>query len=142
MRDVLGGVGMADQRQGDKLNVFISYSRDDLSFADQLDVTLEVAGFTTTIDRTGISGGEDWKRRLGTLIRAADAVVFVLTPASAGSDICKWEVGEAVRLGKRIMPVAPRALDAAAPPQLAELNYIYFYPEPKKPDSSFRSPMH
>jgi hypothetical protein len=40
--------------QGDKLNVFISYSRDDLAFADQLDAGLGLAGFGTTIDRHGI----------------------------------------------------------------------------------------
>jgi len=33
--------------QGDKLNVFISYSRDDLDFADQLDAALGLAGFGT-----------------------------------------------------------------------------------------------
>jgi len=84
---------------GDKLNVFISYSRDDLVFADQLDAALGLGGFETTIDRHGISGGEDWKKRLGALIRDADTVVFVLSPSSARSDICAWEVEEAVRLG-------------------------------------------
>jgi hypothetical protein len=42
-----------------KLNVFISYSRDDLRFADQLDAALALTGFATTLDRHGISGGED-----------------------------------------------------------------------------------
>ena len=80
---------------GDRLNVFISYSRDDLDFADQLDASLQLGGFETTIDRRGISGGEDWKARLGALIRDADTVVFVLSPSSARSDICAWEVAEA-----------------------------------------------
>src|SRR5262249_29206031 len=45
--------------------IFISYSRDDLKFADQLDAALsDVCGFECVIDRHGISGGEDWKRRL------------------------------------------------------------------------------
>jgi hypothetical protein len=43
--------------QGNKLNVFISYSRDDLGFSDQLDAALGLTGFDTTIDRHGISGG-------------------------------------------------------------------------------------
>jgi hypothetical protein len=73
---------------GDKLNVFISYSRDDLDFADQLDEALQVTGFATTIDRHGISGGEDWRARLGGLIRDADTVVFILSPASAKWTIC------------------------------------------------------
>jgi hypothetical protein len=122
----------------EKLRVFISYSRDDLAFADQLDATLKLVGFNTTIDRHGIDPGEDWKARLGGLIRDTDTVVFVLTPSSARSDICAWEVEEAKRLGKRILPVVPRSLDGAgAPPGLAALNYILFYAEPKKPGSGF-----
>src|SRR5271165_2669553 len=127
-------------RQGDKLNVFISYSRDDLGFADQLDIALGFANFGTTIDRHGISGGEEWKKRLGGLIRDADTVVFVLSPSSAHSEMCAWEVEEAVRLGKRIIPVLCRSLEGANPPErLAALNYIYFYPEPKYPGSGFGS---
>jgi hypothetical protein len=122
--------------RADKLNVFISYSRDDLSFADLLEATLRIGGFATTLDRDGIRAGEDWRSRLGSLIREADTVVFVLTPACARSDVCAWEMQEAVRLGKRIMPVVPGPLgDAKAPPGLAALNYIYFYAEPKRPGS-------
>jgi hypothetical protein len=124
--------------EGSKLSVFISYSRDDLAFADQLAAGLTLGGFEPTIDRSGISGGEDWKLRLGALIRNAETVVFVLSPASAQSPICKWEVEEAVRLGKRIIPVPCRPLEGvAAPPQLAGLNYIFFYDEPRSPGSGF-----
>src|SRR6516162_7746681 len=71
-----------------KLRVFISYSRDDLDFADQLTAALDFSGFECFIDREGISGGEEWKRSLGGLISEADTVVFVLTPNSARSPIC------------------------------------------------------
>ena len=47
-----------------KLRVFISYSREDLNFADQLDAALSTYGFECLVDRHGISGGEDWKQRL------------------------------------------------------------------------------
>jgi hypothetical protein len=112
---------------GGKLSVFISYGRDDLDFADQLDASLQLGGFETTIDRRGISGGEDWKTRLGALIRDADTVVFVLSPSSARSDICAWEIEEAVRLGKRIIPVLCRSLEDAKPTQqLGDRDCIYF----------------
>jgi len=128
----------ADSSAGHKLNVFISYSRDDLYFADQLDAALKLAGFATALDRHGISGGEDWRRRLGALIRDADTVVFVLSPASATSEICAWEVAEAASLNKRIIPVLSRPLEGVSPPrQLADLNYIFFYDEPKSPGSGF-----
>jgi hypothetical protein len=123
---------MESAQQDHKLNVFISYSRDDLDFADQLDASLQLGGFETTIDRRSISGGEDWKARLGALIRDADTVVFLLSPSSAQSAICAWEVEEAVRFGKRIIPVICRPLDGVRPPrQLAELDYIFFYTQPR-----------
>jgi len=126
--------------QGDKLNVFISYSRDDLAFADQLYAAVEACGFGLSKDQRGISAGEDWQKRLGSLIRDADTVAFVLSPSSARSEMCAWEVGEAVRLGKRIIPVLPRALeDAKAPEKLASLNYIFFYAEPKSDGPGFGS---
>jgi TPR repeat protein len=126
--------------QHSKLRVFISYSRDDLDFADQLDAALRLIGFDTSVDRHAVSGGEEWRQRLGSLIREADTVVFVLSPSSAGSAICAWEVEEAVRTGKRIIPAVPRSIAEANPPQqLRDLNYIFFYAEPKSPGSGFGS---
>jgi hypothetical protein len=123
-----------------ELRVFISYSRDDLDFADQLDIALRLYGFDTTLDRHAISGGEEWKQRLGSLIREADTVVFVLSPSSAASAICSWEVEEAASLEKRIIPVICRALEGVSPPsRLRDLHYIHFYNEPKSPGSGFGS---
>jgi len=132
--------GQPASSDGGKLRVFVSYSRDDLKFADQLDMALNTCGFECLIDRHGISGGEDWKRRLGNLISQSDTVVFVLSPSSARSPICDWEVEEAARLNKRILPVNCRALEGVSPPpRLRELNYIFFYEEPKVPGSGFGS---
>jgi TIR domain len=128
----------SDSPDRGKLRVFISYSRDDLKFADQLDAALNACGFECSIDRQGISGGEDWKRRLGDLIRDADTVVFVLSPSSARSEVCAWEVEKAARLHKRIFPVNCRPLEGASPPQrLRDLNYVFFYEDPKVSDSGF-----
>jgi hypothetical protein len=121
-----------------KLRVFISYSRDDLHFANQLDAALNACGFERIIDREGISGGEKWKLRLGNMISEADTVVFVLSPTSARSEVCAWEVEEAARLGKRILPVNCRPLEGASPPpRLRDLNYIFFYEDRKVKDSGF-----
>jgi formylglycine-generating enzyme required for sulfatase activity len=118
--------------------VFISYSRDDLEFADQLQIALKVAGFDAGIDLESISAAEAWERRLSNLIRGADTIVFVLSPSSAMSKVCAWEVVEATKFGKRIIPVCCRSLAGAVPPStLAELNYIFFYPETTSPGSGF-----
>jgi TPR repeat protein len=65
-------------------------------------------------------------------------VVFVLSPTSARSEICAWEVEEAARLGKRILPVNCRPLEGTSPPpRLRDLNYIFFHADPKTPDLGF-----
>ena len=128
------------QTKGHELKVFISYSRRDLDFADQLVTVLEWQGFKATIDRKGIHGAEKWEQRLGQLILEADIVGFVLSPDSAASEICAWEVEEAARRGKRIVPVLCRPLAGKQPHALLrDPNYIHFYPEQEVPGSGFGS---
>lgn len=130
---------MSEVEADKKLEVFISYSRRDSTvFADQLDKSLQAFGFKTVLDRHQISGGEDWQKRLGALILSAETVVFVLSPLSAVSEICLWEIEEAQRLHKRILPVVAQPLGAAkAPSGLQKLNYTHFYDEPSVPGSGF-----
>jgi hypothetical protein len=131
MRDVSASAGS-------KLKVFISYSRRDLDFADQVTAVLEWHGFAVTIDRKGIHGAEKWEERLGQLILGADVVVFVLSPDSAGSEVCAWEVEEATRRGKRIVPIVCRPLEDQRPHErLRDLNYIFFCPDKEKPGAGF-----
>lgn len=112
----------------DILKVFISYSRRDMAFADEMVAGLELlGGFDVAIDREDIHEGEAWQARLGALIADADTVVFVLSTSSAASRLCEWEVSEAQRLSKRVLPVLAEPLDdVPAPKALAELNYVRF----------------
>jgi formylglycine-generating enzyme required for sulfatase activity len=91
---------------GDKLKVFISYSRKDSSdFADELVAGLELAGFAPFLDRHDIAAGEDWEARLGRLIEEADTVVYVISPEAVRSERCIWEVDKTLALSKRLIPV-------------------------------------
>ena len=110
------------------LKIFISYARRDGSaFAEELVDALDVAGFDAFLDRNDIAAGEDWERRLEGLIAAADTMVFVMTPGSAASQQCAWEIKTALGLNKRIIPVVLIPVpDAEAPPALSRLNYIFF----------------
>ena len=64
---------MADISAGEKLKVFISYSRkDSAAFADELVSGLELVGFAPFLDRYDIAAGEDWEARLGGLIAQSD----------------------------------------------------------------------
>jgi len=123
----LGSVMSTSTTEAQRLKVFVSYSREDAPFADELVDGLDLLGFATTIDRHSILEGEDWKKRLGALIADADTVVFILSPASVTSAVCAWEVEEAHRLSKRILPVLWKPVgETPVPPRLAALNYVRF----------------
>src|SRR6516164_5979290 len=129
---------MTDASTKEKAKPFISYSRDDIVFADQLVVALKSFGFDPLIDRHSIPGGEDWKAQLRRMIVEADSIVFVLSPRSAASKLCEWEVEEADQLNKRLIPIVCASLDGVSvPPRLANLNYIYFYADTKVSGSGF-----
>lgn len=111
----------------DKLKVFISYSRKDEDFAQDLLAGLEAAGFEPFLDRHDIAPGEDWEVRLARLIESADTVVFVISQASLASERCAWEIERAALLGKRLLPILWRKVDDVMVPQtLRRLNYIFF----------------
>jgi TIR domain len=113
------------------LAVFISYSRIDEAFAQEIAAGLRFdGGFEVLMDSESIYEGEVWKERLRALISEAHTVVFVLSPNSAASTMCRWEVDEAYRLEKRIVPVVAQPLgDAQVPEILATLNYVRFDPQ-------------
>ena len=97
---------MADAGAGEKLKVFISYSRKDFAtFADELTAGLELVGFAPFLDRYDIAAGEDWEARLGGLIEQSDTVVFIVSPEAIKSDRCAWEVDKTLALSKRLLPV-------------------------------------
>ena len=131
---------LGNDHQGDagKLKVFISYSRKDVDFADDLELFLDTRGFDPIIDRHDIDHNDDWQARLYELIHGCDVVVFVLTETSAASPICKWEVDEAAKLGKRRLVVTPGPLPAGTqPPEaLGAANWIHCWRNPTVPDSS------
>ncbi|MEM7425050.1 MAG: toll/interleukin-1 receptor domain-containing protein [Pseudomonadota bacterium] len=111
-----------------KLKVFISYSREDEAFALELERGLKFAGeYEVLIDREDIRGGEDWRDRLRALIADADTLVFVLSPRSVKSKECRWEVEEAQRASKRVLPVEIENVDGLeVPGQLNTRHYIGF----------------
>jgi formylglycine-generating enzyme required for sulfatase activity len=119
---------MADVSAGEKLKVFISYSRrDSTAFADELVAGLEVAGFAPFLDRHDIAAGEDWEARLGGLITQSDTVVFVISPEAVKSERCVWEVDRTMELSKRLLPVIFKPVaDHDIPENLRRLQFVRF----------------
>jgi formylglycine-generating enzyme required for sulfatase activity len=119
---------MADVSAGEKLKVFISYSRrDSAAFADELLAGLEVAGFAPFLDSYDIAAGEDWEARLGGLIAQSDTVVFVISPQAINSEQCTWEVDRTIELSKRLLPIIFKSVpDRDIPEKLRRLQFVSF----------------
>jgi hypothetical protein len=123
----MAGDTKAAPDSGRKTNIFISYSRKDMAFADRLETALKARGFEPLIDRTEIYAFEDWWKRIEALIARADTVVFVLSPDAVASEVAQKEVAHAASLSKRFAPiVCRRADDSAIPEPLRRLNFIFF----------------
>jgi WD40 repeat protein len=120
---------MADAGAGEKLKVFVSYSRrDSAEFADELVAGLAVAlDFAPFLDRHDIAAGEDWEVRLGGLIADSDGVVFVVSPEAVKSERCLWEVNRTIELSKRLLPVVFKPVpEHDIPEKLGRLQFISF----------------
>src|SRR6476659_7826914 len=119
---------MNDAGAGEKLKVFISYSRkDSTAFADELVAGLEYGGFAPFLDRHDIAAGEDWEARLGGLIAQSDTVVVVVSPEAVKSDRCVWEVDRTIEMSKRLLPVIFKPVpEKDIPEKLRRLQFVRF----------------
>nr|WP_197501297.1 TIR domain-containing protein [Hyphomonas sp. Mor2] len=122
----------------EQLKVFISYSRAQVAFADELELALTDKGHEVLIDRHSIAKGEAFRERLAEMILACDSVVFILSDESAASEVCQWEVTEASRLLKRVLVVSIAELSKSisAPEDLASIDWIHCWNNPKVPGSN------
>jgi hypothetical protein len=98
-----------------KLDVFISYAREELEFASSLHAKLEKAGLTAWLDAADLPPGAPWLVGAETAIEAAGALAFVVSPSSVRSEQCLTELRLARIHRKAIFLVIPRWLQVATP---------------------------
>ena len=107
-------------------NVFISYSRKDKAFARKLTEVLEQSRLETWIDWEDIPPTADWMEQIHKGIESADGFLFLLSPDSIVSKVCREEIDHAVQNGKRLIPVIVRDVNPnEVHPALAKVNWIY-----------------
>jgi TIR domain-containing protein len=130
---------VSESTQQSKAKVFISYSRKDMAFANQLEAALKARGFEPLIDRSEIYAFEEWWKRIEALIVRADTVVFVLSPDSVASEVALKEVTFAASLNKRFAPIVCRPVEnKIVPEELVRLNFIFFDDAARFEDSTNR----
>jgi len=112
-------------------DVFISYSRKDKEFVHQLNDALAAQQRNTWVDWEDIPATADWWKEIASGIEQADAFVFVISPDSVRSPVCRNEIDHAIANNKRFIPLLRREItdaadQAAMPSAVSSHNWIYF----------------
>jgi formylglycine-generating enzyme required for sulfatase activity len=102
--------------------VFISYSRKDLSFVDKLAADLKNAGVDVWYDVSGIGGGSRWRSEIENALRNSQYVIVVLSPDAITSEWVEREFLFASNLKRKIIPLMYRSCEL--PLNYLDLNYI------------------
>lgn len=91
--------------------VFISYARTDQGFARDLNTALQKLNRETWIDWRSIPDSAQWRAEIFAAIEAADNFLFIISPDSLRSEMCRLEVAHAVANRKRIITILYHPLD-------------------------------
>ncbi|MAS35708.1 MAG: hypothetical protein CL610_16985 [Anaerolineaceae bacterium] len=89
----------------DKNRIFISYSRQNSAFAHDAVMYFKSRDIDPWFDLEDIPKGREWWREIQKGISAAKAFVFVISRGSLQSMVCNWELAQAIRQSKKIIPV-------------------------------------
>src|SRR5258708_22537547 len=92
-------------------DVFISYSRKDKAFVQQLFQALRDNKRDVWVDWEDIPLASEWLTEIYNGIDAARACIFVISPDSVASQVCGQEVAHAVDAKKRLVPILWRDAD-------------------------------
>ena len=99
-------LAQSTRQQGKRANVFICFAPEERDFAHDLDEELRKRRRISALDwlkadESTTSVGPDVLQRIET----ADTFVFIVSPSSVASEVCRKQLEHAVRLRKVIVPV-------------------------------------
>ena len=104
---------MAQRRYHD---VFVAYIKQDTKWVQQLTKALEQASLRVWFAEEAIRPGDVFSEQLYEALHNSENVVMVLTPQSIHSNWIAFELGAALALGKRIIPVVSSEVPPEALP--------------------------
>lgn len=110
-------------------DIFISYSRQDATFVEQLRAALTSRGRSVWLDTSDIAPTSVWRQDIISAIEAASAVLFVISPNWLASEVSQRELRYAIEVHKKLVPVLYRDVDhRLVNPGLAEINWVLVRP--------------
>lgn len=111
-------------------SVFISYSRRDKEFIKRLSSDLRRDVINVWYDDR-LRAGDAWQVQLAQAIEVMHICLLVMSPSSLASENVAWELEQARKAGKTILPVLYHPCPKI-PEWLTEIQYIDFTKEPQR----------
>src|SRR5512134_2158060 len=106
--------------------LFVSYSRRDSVVARQLIESFRSIQQDVWVDWESIPPAVDWLEQIFRGIEEADAFIFLISPDSIASEVCKVEINHAAKNNKRIIPVVLRDVHPKDTPEsISKLNWTF-----------------
>jgi WD40 repeat protein len=106
--------------------LFVSYSRKDSIAARRLIEAFRSIDQDVWVDWESIPPAVDWLEQIFRGIEEADAFIFLISPDSIASEVCKVELARAALNNKRIIPIVLRDVDPKVTPEsIRKLNWTY-----------------
>ena len=109
-------------------HVFLSYAREDGTFVDALQKSLENHGHTIWRDIKDLPAGARFSEEIKNAIDNAYAIIFIISEASQSSDWVESELNYALDKGKsKVIPI--RLFEADLPLAIQNRNYLHYSPD-------------
>jgi WD40 repeat protein len=106
--------------------LFVSYSRKDSVTAHKLIEAFKSIQQDVWVDWESIPPAVDWLEQIFRGIEASDAFIFLISPDSIASEVCKVEITRAAINNKRIIPIVLRDVDPkTTPDNIRKLNWTF-----------------
>lgn len=106
--------------------LFVSYSRRDSVAARKLIEAFRSIEQDVWVDWESIPPAVDWLEQIFRGIEESDAFIFLISPDSIASEVCKVEINRAAQNNKRIIPIVLRDVPAKdAPENIRKLNWTF-----------------
>lgn len=105
-------------------NIFISYSRRELGFVDDLAKRLEGRQYNVWLDYRALAPGLPWAGQIEKGLRDSDTVLLVVSQASLASDFVALEWRHFLETKKRVILLIFEAVNL--PPELEQFEWVDF----------------
>jgi hypothetical protein len=93
------------------LKVFISSSAQDLDWARSFAQALKDRGVAVWFDQFEVRPGDSVSDALEAGLRASDVVVTLVDTESSSKPALMFELGAAIGMGKKVVPIVPKGVD-------------------------------